>query len=226
MRARIGVFAAVAVFAVLAALDAVAQTAQEADLIVDKSRILVEEMMLRPDNQVPENLIRKATGLALLPGMLKAGFILGGTYGQGVVLQRSPDGWNGPAFIGTGGGSVGVQFGGQSVDLILVIIGQDAMNAFMRNEFKLGADAALAAGPLGARISTATDISLKGGIYSYSRASGLFAGVSLEGAVVFSDEKLNRAYYTDTDSTAVILAGKVSLPESGRHLVETLQRIR
>ncbi len=203
-----------------------AQDASEADVIVDKSRILVEEMMLSSDKQVPENLIRQAAGLALIPGMLKGGFFIGGNYGRGVVLQRTYEGWTGPAFIGIGGGSLGIQFGGQSIDLILVIVGQDAMNAFMRNEFKLGADAALAAGPIGARLSTATDLAFKGGIYSYSRSSGLFAGVSLEGSVIFSEEGLNRAYYTDTGSTAVVLAGKVSPKESGQRLIETLRRIR
>ena len=203
-----------------------AQEAAEAEVIVDKSRLLVEEMMLSSDKQVPEELIRQAAGLALMPGMLKGGFFLGANYGKGVVLQRTFEGWTGPAFIGIGGGSLGIQFGGQSIDLILVIVGQDAMNAFMRNEFKLGADAALAAGPVGARISTATDIAFKGGIYSYSRASGLFAGVSVEGGVIFSHEDLNRAYYTDTDSTAVILAGKVPPKESGQRLIETLRRFR
>ncbi len=215
-----------AVLVLVLAPSGFAQGASEADVIVDKSRILVEEMMLSSDKQVPESLIRQAAGLALIPGMLKGGFFIGGNYGTGVVLQRTYEGWMGPAFIGIGGGSLGIQFGGQSIDLILVIVGQDAMNAFMRNEFKLGADAALAAGPIGARISTATDIAFKGGIYSYSRASGLFAGVSVEGAVIFSQEELNRAYYTDTGSTAVVLAGKVSPKESGQRLIETLRRIR
>jgi lipid-binding SYLF domain-containing protein len=203
-----------------------AQGAAEPDILVDKSRILIEEMMLTSDKQVPEGLIRQAAGLALIPGMLKGGFFIGGNYGRGVVLQRTHEGWTGPAFIGIGGGSLGIQFGGQSIDLILVIVGQDAMNAFLRNEFKLGADAALAAGPVGARISTATDIAFKGGIYSFSRASGLFAGVSVEGAVVFSEEELNRAYYRDTGSSAVILAGKVSPKESGQRLIDTLRRFR
>jgi lipid-binding SYLF domain-containing protein len=197
----------------------------EAEIIVDKSRLLVQEMMISGDRQMPESLMRQAAGIALLPGMLKGGFIIGANYGKGVVLQRGPGGWTGPAFISIGGGSVGLQIGGQSVDLIMVIIGQDAMNAFVRNEFKLGADAALAVGPAGARVSTATDIALKGGIYSYSRASGLFAGISLEGAVISSQEELNRAYYKDTGSTAVILAGKVRPPESGQRLISVLNRL-
>jgi lipid-binding SYLF domain-containing protein len=212
--------------AMTAITAAAAAEQQAADILVEKSRLLVEEMMISRDRQVPENLIRQAAGIALIPEMLKGGFIIGAKYGKGVVLQREPGGWSGPAFISIGGGSLGLQIGGQSVDLILVIVGQDAMNAFLRNEFKLGADAALAVGPAGVQVSTATDISLKGGIYSYSRSRGLFAGVSLEGAVISSLEELNRGYYKDTASTAVILAGKVRPPESGERLISTLEGVK
>jgi lipid-binding SYLF domain-containing protein len=212
--------------AMTAITAAAAAEQQAADILVEKSRLLVEEMMISRDRQVPENLIRQAAGIALIPEMLKGGFIIGAKYGKGVVLQREPGGWSGPAFISIGGGSLGLQIGGQSVDLILVIVGQDAMNAFLRNEFKLGADAALAVGPAGVQVSTATDISLKGGIYSYSRSRGLFAGVSLEGAVISSLEELNRSYYKDTASTAVILAGKVRPPESGERLISTLEGVK
>ncbi|MGE5255143.1 MAG: lipid-binding SYLF domain-containing protein [Hyphomicrobiales bacterium] len=198
----------------------------EADIIVDQSQRLVEEMMISGDRQVPEGLMRQAAGIALIPAMLKGGLIIGASYGKGVVLQLAPEGWTGPAFISISGGSLGLQIGGQSVDLILVIVGQDAANAFMRNEFKLGADACLAAGPAGTRVSTATDIAFRGGIYSYSRASGLFAGISIEGAVVSSLEDLNRAYYKDTGSTAVILAGKVRPSESGQRLISVLNNVK
>lgn len=219
--------AALAAWITLAASTAaVADDQQEADIIVDQSRLLVEEMMITGDRPMPEGLMGQAAGIALIPGMLKAGFIIGANYGKGVVLQRSPEGWAGPAFISIGGGSLGLQIGGQSVDLILVIVGQDAMNAFLHHEFKLGADAALAAGPVGARVSTATDFTFTGGIYSYSRARGLFAGISLEGALVSSQEELNRAYYKDTGSTAVILAGRVRPSDSGRHLISVLNRLK
>lgn len=207
-------------------LPAAAQTPPDAEILVEKSRILFEEMMISPDGGVPADLLRQAAGIALIPGMLKGGFILGGSYGRGVVLQRTGEGWSGPAFIAIGGGSLGLQVGGQAIDLILLIVGADAMNAFLRNEFKLGADAALAVGPAGVRVSSATDVTFRGGIYSYSRASGLFAGVSLEGSVISSEEGLNRDYYRDTGSTAVILAGKVAPPASGRRLIEALEKRR
>jgi lipid-binding SYLF domain-containing protein len=212
--------------ALFAPLSAVGEELQEAEGIVDKARLLIEEMMLSPGRNVPENLLRQTLGIALIPDMLKAGVIIGANYGKGVVLQRTPEGWTGPAFISISGGSLGFQIGWQSVDLILVVVGQDAMNAFMRNEFKIGADAGLAAGSEGLRVSTATDITFTGGIYSYSRARGLFAGVSLEGAAISSQEELNRAYYPDTGSTAVILADKVQPPESGQRLISALKKVR
>jgi lipid-binding SYLF domain-containing protein len=218
--------AAAAAWLALTTGAATAADQLEADLIVDQSRLLVEEMMISGDRQVPEGLMRQAAGIALIPAMLKGGLIIGASYGTGVVLQLAPEGWAGPAFISIGGGSLGLQIGGQSVDLILVIVGQDAANAFMRKEFKLGADACLAVGAVGARVSTATDIAFRGGIYSYSRASGLFAGISIEGAVVSSLEELNRAYYKDTGSAAVILAGKVRPPESGQRLISVLNKVK
>jgi lipid-binding SYLF domain-containing protein len=218
MKTRDSAVAICFAIALFAPLNAVGEELQEAESIVDKARLLVEEMMLGPDRNVPENLMRQALGIALIPDMLKAGVIIGANYGTGVVLQRTPEGWTGPAFISLGGW--------QAVDLILIVVGQDAMNAFMRNEFKIGADAGLAAGSEGLRVSTATDITFTGGIYSFSRASGLFAGVSLEGAAIFSLEELNRAYYQDTGSTAVILADKVQPPESGQRLISALKKVR
>jgi lipid-binding SYLF domain-containing protein len=183
-------------------------------------------MMRSQDSQVPEDLIRKASGVAIIPGMLKGGFIIGGSYGKGVVLKHAGNAWNGPAFISLTAGSLGLQIGGESIDLILVIVGEKAMNAFMQNKFKLGADLALAAGPIGGHASAATEITLKGGIYSYSRSKGAFAGISLEGAAVSHQPELNKEYYGTTGSAPVILEGKVSPPGSGQKLIEVLNRYR
>jgi lipid-binding SYLF domain-containing protein len=205
-----------------------AAESEKADNIVDKSRIVVQEMM-RTDAEnkaVPLDLLRQASGIAIIPGMLKGGFVIGGSYGKGVVLKKSADSWAGPAFISMTAGSLGLQIGGQSIDLLLVIVGEKAMNAFMQNKFKLGADVGLAAGPLGGHASAATEITLKGGIYSYSRSKGAFAGVSIEGAGISSQPDLNKAYYGSTGSTPVILAGKVSPPASGQELIATLNKYR
>jgi lipid-binding SYLF domain-containing protein len=208
------------------ALPVQAAEEEKADNIVDKSRIVVQEMMRAQDAQFPEDLLKKASGIAILPGMIKGGFIIGGSYGRGVVLKHQAGSWTGPAFISMTAGSLGFQIGGEAIDLLLVIVGDKAMNAFMQNKFKLGADVGLAAGPVGGHASAATEITLKGGIYSYSRSKGAFAGVSIEGAGISSQPDLNKAYYGSTGSTPVILAGKVSPPASGQRLIATLNKHR
>jgi lipid-binding SYLF domain-containing protein len=125
-----------------------------------------------------------------------------------------------------GAGSLGIQFGGQSVDLILVVMGEEAMNFFLSSKFKLGADVAVAAGPVGAQASAASEITLKGGIYSYSRSKGAFIGVSLEGAGIASKEEFNKAYYNTTDNAQVILSGQVRPPENGQRLISSLQAVK
>lgn len=199
---------------------------EKADNIVDKSRIVVQEMMRAEDGEFPQDLLKQASGIAIIPGMIKGGFIIGGSYGKGVVLKHKAGNWAGPAFISMTAGSLGFQIGGESIDLILVIVGERAMNAFMQNKFKLGADVGLAAGPVGGHASAATEITLKGGIYSYSRSKGAFAGVSIEGAGISSQSDLNKAYYGSTGSTPVILEGKVSPPASGHKLITTLNKHR
>ena len=199
----------------------------KADLLVEKSRIVVEEMLLQieQEKEVPIDLIRQCAGLAIIPGMIKGSFFVGGAYGQGVVLARRAGQWTAPAFISLGAGSFGIQFGGQSIDLIMVVIGDNAMEFFTRSKFKLGADIAMVAGPVGAQASAATEILLKGGVYSYSRSRGLFAGISLEGAGVASNYDPNGAYYETTRDPNVILSGKVAPPASGQALIESLKQI-
>lgn len=208
------------------ASPAKAQSRQDADIIVDKARIVLEEMMRSQDSAPPTDLIRSAAGIAIIPEFFKAGFFAGGAYGKGVVLARRDGSWSGPAFVYLGAGSFGIQFGVQMTDLLLVVIGDSAMQGFLKSRFKLGADAAIAAGPYGAQVSAASEILLRGGIYSYSRAKGLFAGVSLEGAGMGADFGLNRAYYETTSSPEQILFGEVNIPDSGRKLIQALNSIK
>jgi len=195
---------------------------EEAETIVDKARIVMEEVKNAPDSGAAYDLIRQSAGVVILPDMFKGGFILGGSYGKGVVVAHKDGKWSGPAFVYIGAGSIGFQIGVQLTDLILVVIGQNTMDSFMRSNFKLGVDAAVAAGPVGAQATAATDLFLKGGIYSYSRAKGLFAGVSLEGAGMGTEFDLNRAYYQTTSNPKEILNGQVETPESGKKLFEAL----
>jgi lipid-binding SYLF domain-containing protein len=198
---------------------------EDAEIIVNKARIVMEEVKNAPDSGAAYDLIRQSAGVVIIPDMFKGGFVVGGSYGKGVVVARKDGKWSGPAFVYIGAGSVGFQIGVQLTDLILVVIGQNTMDSFMRSNFKLGADAAVAAGPVGAQATAATDLFLKGGIYSYSRAKGLFAGVSLEGAGLGTEFDLNRAYYQTTSNPKEILNGQVETPASGKKLFEALSAL-
>jgi lipid-binding SYLF domain-containing protein len=202
--------------------------ADKSRMIVDKSRIVIEEMILNVEKEkaVPVDLIKNCAGVAIIPGMFKGAFIIGGSYGKGVVLKHEHGTWSGPAFFSIGAGSLGLQLGGQAVDLILVIIGKQAMNSFMKTKFKLGADIGVAVGPVGAQATAATEIFLKGGIYSYSKTKGAFIGLSVEGAGIATQEELNKAYYNASYNSADILSGKVQRPESAIQLINTLEKVR
>lgn len=201
--------------------------AEKSRMIVEKSRIVIQEMMLNQEQEkaIPIDLIKNCAGIAIVPGMIKGALIVGGSYGKGVVLKHERGIWTGPAFFSIGAGSFGLQLGGQAVDLILVILGNGTMNSFLKTKFKLGADIAVAAGPVGAQATAATEILLKGGIYSYSKTRGAFIGLSLEGAGIITQEDLNKAYYNAAYNPADILAGKVSPPESGIQLINTLKKV-
>jgi len=191
---------------------------------VNKSLKVVKALLTSHDRSIPEDLLKTSAGVAVVPALWKGGFIVGGSLGNGVVLRHKGKSWSPPAFFKFGMASVGLQFGVQKIELVMVIMGQKTMNAFLKSKFKLGGDVAVAAGPVGARSSAATEINLKGGIYSYSRTKGLFAGFSLEGGGIDATPKLNRRYYKTTSSVKDILAGKVTVPESGRRLIKELNK--
>ena len=195
---------------------------EDAEVIVEKARLVIEDVRTAPDSGAAYDLIRQSAGVVIIPDMFKGGFVVGGSYGKGVVVARKDGKWSGPSFVYIGAGSIGFQIGAQLTDLILVVIGQNTMDSFLRSSFKLGADAAIAVGPVGAQATAATDILLKGGIYSYSRSKGLFAGVSLEGAGMGTEYDLNRAYYQTTSNPKDILYGQVETPESAQKLFQAL----
>ena len=202
--------------------------ADKSRMIVDKSRIVIEEMILNIEKEkaVPVDLIKNCAGLAIIPGMFKGAIIVGGSYGKGIVLKHERGKWSGPAFFNIGAGSFGLQLGGQTVDLILVILGKQTMDSFLKTKFKLGGDIAVAVGPVGAQATAATEIFLRGGIYSYSRTQGAFIGLSIEGAGIATQEEMNKAYYNSAYSPADILSGQVPPPESAIQLINTLNKVK
>jgi lipid-binding SYLF domain-containing protein len=223
MKKTIPILALCVALALAFSLPALADNLKEdAEIIVNKASIVMEEVKNAPDSGPAYDLIRQSAGVAIIPDMFKGGFVVGGSYGKGVVLARKDGKWSGPSFVYIGAGSVGFQIGVQLTDLILVVVGQNTMDSFLRSSFKLGADAAVAAGPVGAQATAATDLFLKGGIYSYSRSKGLFAGVSLEGAGLGTEFDLNRAYYQTTSNPKEILYGQVETPASAKKLYDAL----
>ncbi len=157
---------------------------------------VLEEITAIPEKGIPPSLLQDAQGIAVVPGVIKVGFVIGGRHGRGVLLIREKRaGWSNPVFVSITGGSIGWQIGAQSTDVILVFKSTKSIDGIMKGKFTLGADAAIAAGPVGRRAEAATDVQLKAEIYSYSRSRGLFAGVSVEGAALQIDDEANADFY-------------------------------
>jgi lipid-binding SYLF domain-containing protein len=163
---------------------------------------ILKEITVIPEKGIPPSLLNAAAGVAIIPNVIKIGFVIGGRHGTGILLVRGRNGqWSNPSFISLTGGSVGWQIGAQATDVILVFKNRKSIDGIMDGKFTLGADAAVAAGPVGRRGEAATDTMLKAEIYSYSRSRGLFAGVSLEGSALQIDDKANASYYGRRDIT-------------------------
>ncbi len=163
---------------------------------IHQSVQVLNEIMAIPEGGIPDSLFRSAYGVAIFPGLVKAGFIIGARYGGGVMVVRSEQhGWSNPVFFKLMGGSIGWQIGAQSTDIILVFRTIRSLDAITSGKFTLGADASVAAGPVGRRASAETDVTFSAEILSYSRSRGLFAGLSLEGAALQVDYDANAAFY-------------------------------
>lgn len=172
---------------------------------------VLRQVQSTPDSEIPASLLSQAHAIAVIPDVVKAGLILGGRRGRGVVSVRTPDGtWSHPAFLTLTGGSIGFQAGVQSTDVILVFRSARGLDSLVNGKFTLGADAAVAAGPVGRTAQASTDAQLDAEIYSYSRARGLFAGVALDGAVLSMDHRANQGSYGRNVTPRAIFEGRVS----------------
>ena len=173
---------------------------------------ILQEIMEAPDSGIPDSILGKADCIAIVPSLKKGGFILGGSYGKGVATGRMASGWSAPVFFRMEGGSVGFQIGAQEVDLVMVIMNQKGMTAMLHNKAKLGADVSAAAGPVGRHAEGMTDWKLRAQVLTYSRARGLFAGVSLEGSSIRQDNDDTRAFYGRMVPYSTSLAGNIAAP--------------
>lgn len=194
------VYAAVALFAMLITTSADAATREE-QRVGDAADVL-EQLLRIPEKTVPPALLSRAYAVAVIPNVVKAAFGVGARRGKGILVIRQDDSsWSNPAFITITGGSVGWQIGAQSTDIILVFKTRKGVDGIENGRLTLGADASVAAGPVGRHTGIATDIQFKAEVYSYSRSRGLFAGIALEGAGITMDRKANAAFYGSSSMT-------------------------
>jgi SH3 domain-containing YSC84-like protein 1 len=207
----------------LVALTAVASSDREDDVNrTHKAAQVFQEIMHTPDQGIPQDLLKSAKCIAIIPGDVKFAFVFGGSYGRGLATCRTGHGWSAPMFVAIDGGSVGYQIGGSSTDIVLLFMNDHALQSLLGDKFKLGADASVAAGPVGRSATAGTDVKLNAEILSYSRAKGVFAGVSLDGSVVQADKSGDKAMYGPNVNRHEILDGKVAVPASARPLLHEI----
>jgi SH3 domain-containing YSC84-like protein 1 len=194
---------------------------------LENAGTVIQEILDVPEN-IPQDLLDKARCVVVLPSVLKAAFVVGGSYGRGVMVCRTGNDfsgpWGAPAMYALEGGSVGFQIGGEATDFVILVMNDRGVHSLLHSKVKLGGDASIAAGPKGRTASADTDAYLRAEMLSYSRARGVFAGVSLEGTTLRPDEDANRRLYgKDATASGIITESKIESPEAGRKLVHRLQ---
>jgi lipid-binding SYLF domain-containing protein len=190
-----------------------ASAGQVEDARADNASQVLREILRIPEESIPERLLSEAQAIAVIPDVVKVGFVVGGRRGRGLVAVRGPDGtWTNPSFITLTGGSLGFQAGVQSADVVLVFRSARGVDGIVNGKFTLGGDASVAAGPVGRSAQASTDEQLKAEIYSYSRARGLFAGVSLDGTALRIDNKSNQRVYGQGTTPRAIFEGRAAVP--------------
>jgi SH3 domain-containing YSC84-like protein 1 len=222
---RLSCTAALTALTLLTASPAGAQTNEEKRL-TDSAAVL-ETLVRAPDQGIPEHILERAEAIIVIPSLVKGGFIIGAQHGRGVmsVRNRETNKWSAPGFVALTGGSVGWQIGLQAVDLVLLVMNKEGVKDLLDTEFKLGANASVAAGPVGRQGEASTDASLSAQILAYSRAKGLFAGLSLEGAALRADRDANKSFYAASVSIDEMARGITRTTPAGSQWTATLERL-
>src|SRR6201997_1952929 len=185
---------------------------------------VLNEIESAPDSGIPQEIQSRAECVAVVPSMLKGGFVVGAKYGRGLASCRTPKGWTAPAFFVVTGGSIGFQIGGQAVDLVMLIMNNDGMQHLLSSKFELGADASVAAGPVGRHAEGNTDWKMRAQVLTYSRARGIFAGATLNGAVLKQDKDTTREFYGHMVTFRAALTGEVDPPAAANPFLTTLAK--
>jgi len=190
---------------------------------LDKAGKVLHEIMATPDKGIPEEVLEHARCVAVVPHMIKGGFVFGAENGRGVATCRTANGWSAPAFFAITGGSWGLQIGLEGVDLVMIIQNEKGMQQLLASKFELGADASAAAGPVGRHASADTDWKLDTEVLTYSRAKGVFAGLTLTGASIRRDDDSMQAIYERKVTTRAALLGKVAVPASAQAFLNAVR---
>jgi SH3 domain-containing YSC84-like protein 1 len=191
---------------------------------VESAGTVLDEIQAAPDQRIPEEVLGSAECVAVVPSLLNGGFVVGGRYGKGVASCRTPKGWSAPAFFTIGGGSFGLQIGGQATDLVMLIMNKGGMDNLLSSQFKLGADASAAAGPIGRHAAADTDWKMRAEVLTYSRSRGLFAGLELSGAVIKQDKGSTREFYGRMVPFKTSLKGDIEAPKDAYPFLSSLAK--
>jgi SH3 domain-containing YSC84-like protein 1 len=205
-------FVSIGLFLLLTPAAFAGSTREDLQDRIDSAKVVLDQIMGANDRTIPSNILKSATCVAVVPGMVKGAFIVGAQYGQGVVTCRTGHGWSAPVFIRMAGGSFGFQIGGQATDLVLIAVNDRGMQDLLKDKFKIGGDASAAAGPVGRAGQASTDWKMSAELLSYSRAKGLFAGIDLDGTSVSQNREDTELYYGAPQPFQVILQGDVPVP--------------
>ena len=219
-------FMLVAAMLSLATLGRAESAREEAVERLDNAAKVLHEIMAAPDNGIPEEVLEHARCMAVVPHLMKGGFIFGAKHGKGVATCRTAKGWSAPAFITVSGGSWGAQIGVEAVDLVMIIQNQKGMQKLISSNLQIGGDASAAAGPVGRHASAGTDWKLDTEVLTYSRAKGAFLGLTLEGASVRQDDDSRRAMYGPKVTTKATLLGKVAAPPATRAFLDAVGKAK
>ncbi len=206
-------------------LSAAEPTLEDLNKRIAASNEVLKKVTEITERRIPKDLLRRCRGVAIFPGVMNVGLLVGVSFGNGVVLRRDEKTveWSKPAFFTIRGGSVGAQAGAQSIELILLIMSEEGIQGLLENKYTLGADISVAAGPVGRKASAETDIRFDAGILSYSKAKGLFAGIALKGAALAPDMLANRVYHGEGITVQdVLYEGKGGVSEEAGTLAKTL----
>ena len=197
---------------VLAGTLALASAREDSTERLRLSTEVLQAIMAAPDKGIPEEVLASAKCMMVIPHLIKGGFIFGGEHGRGIATCRTSNGWSAPAFVSVGGGSAGLQIGLEGVDVVMLVMNERGLQHLLSSKFELSADGSVAAGPIGRHASAGTDWKLNAEVLTYSRSKGVFAGLTLNGAVVEQDDDSTRAIYRSKLSFRTVLSGKTEPP--------------